>query len=78
MTKAVDYGIIQLYINGKPASKIINGYNREKVKPVDVDLGEHILSEGDNILTAKIIGADVFAKPGNMVGIDFLKFEQID
>jgi hypothetical protein len=77
LTKAVDYGIIQLYLNGQPVSKVINCYNSEEVIPYKVELGQYVLSEGENIISVKILGADVFAKPGNMVGIDYLKFENV-
>lgn len=75
LTKAVDYGIIQLYLNGNPIGNKFNGFTKNGVKPVEVNLGNHVLSEGENIFTIKILGSDNRAKPGNMAGIDFLKFQ---
>jgi len=77
LTKAIDYGIIQLYLNGTPVQKVMNGYNNERAQAFDVYLGEYVLSQRENIFSIKILGADALAKPGNMVGIDFLKFEKI-
>ena len=47
------------------------------VKPVQVNLGTHNLSEGENIVSVKILGSDKRAKPGNMAGIDFLEFQKL-
>ena len=77
LTKAIDYGIIQVFVNGNPAGIQFNGYYPDGVIPVETALGTHVLSEGENILTLKILGADAKAKPGNMAGIDFLKFEKL-
>ncbi len=77
LTKAVDYGIIQLYLNGKSIGNKFNGYMEKGVKPVQVNLGTHNLSEGENIVSVKILGSDKRAKPGNMAGIDFLEFQKL-
>lgn len=77
LTKAVDYGIIRLFINGTPAGRSFNGYSKDGVTTSVVDLGTRILSKGDNILSMKIVGADKNAKPGNMAGIDYLLLEKI-
>lgn len=77
LTKAVDYGIIQLYINDVPAGSRFNGYQPSAVSPEQVNLGRMTLSEGENILSIKILGADRNAKSGNMAGIDYLQFEKL-
>jgi len=74
LTRAVDYGIIQMYLNGLPLGTKFDGYIESGVKPMLVDLGTHVLSKGDNMLTLKILGANPNAQPGNMVGIDYLQF----
>lgn len=76
LTKAVDYGIIQLYLNGVVLGNKINGFNKNNVIPFNVNLGTHALSEGENILSVKILGSDKNAKPGNMAGIDFVHFQK--
>jgi hypothetical protein len=78
LTKAPDYGIIQLGLNGIPAGKKINGYNANAVEPFQVDLGTLFLSEGENILGIKILGADKNAKPGNMAGLDYLQLIKLN
>ena len=78
LTSAVDYGIIQLYVNGMPAGTQFNGFYKGGVISVEHNLGTMVLSEGDNILSIKIVGADKNAKPGNMAGIDYLLFEKTD
>ena len=77
LTKAVDYGIIQISINGIQVGSEFDGYIENGVKPFQVELGTHALSEGENILSVKIIGANKNAKPGNMVGIDWLQFTPV-
>lgn len=76
LTKAIDYGIIQIYINGKPAGEKFNGFYEAGVIPFMVDLGKHELNAGENSLSIKIMGADKNAKPGNMAGIDWVQFKQ--
>jgi hypothetical protein len=78
LTKAVDYGIIQIYLNGIPVGSKFDGYIETGVKPFQIDLGTQVLSEGENILSIKIIGANKNAKPGNMAGIDWLQFSKIN
>lgn len=78
LTKAVDYGIIQFYINGIAVGPKFDGYIESDVKAFEVELGTHILSEGENILSIKILGANKNAKPGNMAGIDFMQFIKIN
>ena len=74
LTKAPDYGIIQLSVNGKTILKSINCFSEGNVEIFSIDLGDHVLSEGDNTFSVKIMGADKLAKPGNMMGIDYLHF----
>ncbi len=77
LTRAADYGIIQLYLNGTAIGNKFNGYIENSVKPVLVNLGTHNLSEGENIISIKILGSDKRAKPGHMAGIDFLEFQEL-
>ena len=74
LTKAMDYGIIQIYLNGIPVGSKFDGYIEKGVKPFTIDLGTHVLSEGENILSIKIMGANKNASPGNMAGIDYFQF----
>jgi hypothetical protein len=78
LTKAIDYGIIQFSINGIPVGSKFDGFIEDGVKPVQVELGTQVLSEGENILSLKILGANKNAKPGNMAGIDWLQFDLLN
>ncbi len=73
-TKAVDYGIFQLFMNEKPLGKNIDGFAEEGVPTFVVDFSDLVLNQGENKLTVKLIGANKKSQPGNMVGIDYLKF----
>jgi len=77
LIKAVDYGIVQLYINNSPVGNRFNGYQPSGVSPALVNLGTLNLSKGENIFSIKILGADKKAKLGNMAGIDYLLFEKV-
>ena len=74
LTMAPDYGIIQLYLDGKPIGSRFNGFHEGSVITRQVNLGTHVLNEGEHILSVRILGADPKAKPGNMAGIDWLQF----
>ena len=77
LTKAPEYGIIQISLNGKIIVNKINCFNESGIVVFPIDLGNYLLSDQENILTFKIIGTDKSAKTGNMVGIDYLKFEKV-
>ncbi len=77
LTKATDYGIVRFELNGKPAGKSFNGYLPDGVKTYPFNFGTHKLNAGENILTVLIVSKDPKAKPGNMAGIDFMRFEKI-
>jgi hypothetical protein len=78
LTKAIDYGIIQIYINGVSVGKKFNGFYPEGVIPVEHALATRMLSEGENIISVKLLGSDEKARPGNMAGIDYLLFEKVN
>ena len=69
---APDYGIIRYSFNNTP-SIVFNGYSEDE-KVTEVNLGEFILIEGDNILKLVIEGKASRAKDGYMAGIDLLTF----
>jgi hypothetical protein len=76
LTKAPDYGIIQFFLNGVPVGPRFNGFHADGVITEQVKLATQTLIEGEHILSVKIVGADSNAKPGNMAGIDWVKFEK--
>jgi hypothetical protein len=73
LTKAADYGIVELSVNdGEPQE--FDRYNPD-VKHDQVDLGTFDLKDGGNTLTVKIVGANPQAAPRRMFGLDYLKLE---
>jgi hypothetical protein len=77
MTKAKDYGIVQVYLDGKKAGDRIDLYN-DGVIPTDppVALGSHKLEAGEHKLTVEIVGKNEKAIPGYMFGLDRLILEK--
>ncbi|MGQ9573832.1 MAG: glycoside hydrolase family 172 protein [Thermoguttaceae bacterium] len=77
LTKAIDYGIVQLWIDGEKAGGPIDLYH-DGVIPTDppVSLGTHELAEGEHKLTAEIVGANDKAIKAYMFGLDRLIFEE--
>ncbi len=76
ITKAPDYGIVKLSVNGKPA-RTLDRY-AETVGHTPEVLGEFDLKDGVNELTVEIVGANPNAIPRWMFGLDYLKVESAD
>lgn len=72
LTKAIDYGIVQLYVNGTKAGEPIDLFNDGAKLADPIDLGAFELKQGQNTLCVEIVGANEKAKPGHMFGIDYL------
>jgi len=75
LTKARDYGIVQLYLDGKKAGEPINLYNPEVIATEPMPIGTHQLAEGDHTLGVEIVGADEKADKAYMFGLDYVIFE---
>ncbi|MBW3538933.1 MAG: c-type cytochrome [Planctomycetes bacterium] len=77
MTKARDYGIVQLALDGEKLGKPIDLYNSPDVITTGpVSLGTHDLSAGTHRLTIEITGKHAQAVPGYMFGLDYLYLVQ--
>jgi hypothetical protein len=70
LTKARDYGIVQLLIDGEKAGEPIDLYNPEVIPTEPISLGDFDLAEGDHKLTVEIVGANEKAIPAYMFGLD--------
>ncbi len=70
LTKACDYGIVQLSLDGKAVGKPIDLYYPEVSTSGPISLGTHDLTAGDHRLTVEIVGANPRAMPSYMFGID--------
>ncbi len=76
LTKASDYGIVQLYLDGKKMSQPVDLYNAGVVATdPPVELGIHELSAGEHKLTVEITGANAAAKKSYLFGLDYLNID---
>ena len=77
LTKAPDYGIVQLYLDRQKLGNPIDLY-RKAVGPTAVlALGEHDLSAGEHKLTVEIVGANEQAIKSYMFGLDYVKLDPL-
>jgi hypothetical protein len=71
LTKAHDYGIVQLYLDGAKAALPIDLFNQGVIPTTPpVSLGTHKLTAGEHKLTVEIVGANPKAVKGYMFGLD--------
>lgn len=74
-TKAVDYGIVQVYLDGQKLGGPIDLYHKGVVPSGPIALGTHKLDARQHTLRLKITGANPKAKPSYMVGLDYVRLE---
>ena len=72
-TKAVDYGIVQLYLNDQQLGEPIDLYNDGVIPTGKVSLGTHELARGEHKLTVEVVGANEKAVKAYMFGLDWIK-----
>ena len=72
LTKANDYAIVQLYLDGKKLGKPMDLYNDSVVPTGILDMGIHELNKGKHRLRIEIVGANEGAVKAYMFGIDYL------
>jgi hypothetical protein len=73
LLKAVDYGIVELAINGVKLGEPIDFYHQPGVVVgPPQELGTAALRAGENTLSFTIIGANPKAKKSYMIGLDYL------
>jgi len=77
LTKAVDYGIVQLYLDSKKLGKPIDLFNNGVVTTGALEMGIHKLDGGPHVLRVEIVGANEKAQKGYMFGLDYLKLEEV-
>lgn len=73
LTRAPDYGIVQLSVNGRKAGEPIDLYS-PRVRPApEVDLGEFDLQDGRNTLALEIVGTNERSRGERyMAGLDYI------
>ncbi len=73
-TKARDYGILQLRVDGQPLGDSIDLFEPYVVMPTGVmHLGSRRLEAGTAQIEPKIVGKDENAADGFIVGLDYLR-----
>ncbi len=78
LTKAADYGIVQLRLDDNKLGASLDLYS-DKVIPYRIeDLGIHQLTKGPHKLSVEIIGANQKAIKKYMFGIDYLLLKEIE
>lgn len=75
MTKARDYGVVQLSLDGQKLGSPIDLYNPSVIPTEPVSLGTHALTAGEHKLTVEIVGHNAKAVPSYMFGLDQLLLE---
>lgn len=77
LTKARDYGIVEVSLDGKPVGGgPIDLFNSpDVITSGELDWGLHELTAGEHTLTFKVVGSNPQAVPGHMVGLDYVKLE---
>jgi hypothetical protein len=73
LTKAVDYGIVQLILDGRKIGEPVDLYNDGVIPTGELDLGAYDLSAGEHKLTVLITGANEKAVKSYMFGLDYVK-----
>ena len=77
MTKARDYGIVQLSLDGQQLGAPTDLYNPDVVPTGLVGFGTHELTAGEHKLTIEITGANEKAEKAYMFGLDYVKLEVV-
>lgn len=75
-TKAIDYGIIQLALDGVPLGKPIDFFNDGVIPFGPVSFGAFDLKAGEHQLTAEIVGANEKAIKSYMFGLDYVQLNR--
>jgi len=71
LTKARDYAVVQVSVNGQKAGKPVDLFNPD-VTLAEVDLGEFDLKAGQNKLTVRVTDANEKAVKAYMFGLDYV------
>jgi D-arabinan exo alpha-(1,3)/(1,5)-arabinofuranosidase (non-reducing end) len=77
LTKAIDYGIVQLYLDGKKLGEPIDLFHNGVVATGALQMGTHELDAGSHVLRVEIVGANEKAVKKYMFGLDYLKLEEV-
>jgi len=76
LTKAQDYGIVSLSLDGKALGEDIDLYHDVPQATGALDMGQFHLEEGKHVLQVRIVGANEQAEKAYMFGLDYLLLER--
>ena len=76
-TKANDYGVIRVWMNGRKLGKPIDLYNPSVIYTRLMDLGVINLPKGEVPFTIEIAGKNKKAVPKYMAGLDFIMLKKL-
>ncbi len=74
MTKAVDYGMVQFYLDGVKIGEPVDLFNHGVIHTGDVTIGDVNAEAGEHTLTVEIVGKNENAS-NYLFGIDAFRFE---
>ena len=77
LTKAPDYGIVQLYLDGKKLGEPLDLYHSSVAATGLLNFGRRQLSSGEHKLTIELLGANEKAVKNYMSGLDYVKLEPV-
>jgi len=77
LTKAIDYGIVQFYLDGKKIRKPVDLYNNGVIPTGKLDMGVYDLAKGEHKLTVEITGCNPKAVKSYMFGLDYILLDNI-
>ncbi len=75
LSKVVDYGIVQLYLDGNKRGEPVDLFNKGVVPTSELELGVHNLDAGGHVFRVEIAGANEAVK-AYMFGLDYLLLEE--
>jgi len=75
-TKAADYGIVQMWLDGNKLGGPLDLFNESVIPGGEVSLGTAELTVGEHKLTAELVGANPKAR-GYMIGLDYVRLKPI-
>ncbi|MBI1374705.1 MAG: c-type cytochrome [Phycisphaera sp.] len=78
LTKARNYGIVRVQLDGRNLVEPIDLYTRPAVEPHPVALNTLDLTAGSHELTFEIVSANTDADPGHMFGLDCVTLKRVN
>jgi hypothetical protein len=77
LTKARDYGIVQLWLDGKKLGDPIDLYAPNVIPLGNVKFGQRGLTAGEHKLTVEITGSNEKAEKSYMFGLDYVRLVKV-